>query len=269
MKKLNKEYNMNKENRKIIFLHLPKVGGSSMHSLLVKNFKKSDIYPERLDKISEYPVEKLNSYKLFSGHYAWNSLESIVGEKHIIVLFREPKNRILSLYYFWKSHTYKYLKEQNLKGFMIAKEMDLLNFLRYDGEYSHLVLGNIDNAISFQMAGYNYNKILQNHNRQDALQLIQKKALLNLNSVDSVGILEKMDESIKLIMDDLDFEWDGVVPRENVFKNLQNSPLCESVEKEIITEEIESELKRLTIVDQIIYDEAVKKITQRLKKYDK
>ena len=90
---------------KLVFMHLPKTGGTTLHNLLSKNFNPEDICSERHNKLDTIEKFKLKSWIFFSGHYDLNSINQNISEpKKIITILREPKSRILSAYYFAKSH---------------------------------------------------------------------------------------------------------------------------------------------------------------------
>jgi len=97
-------------------MHIPKTGGTSLHDILVGNFCPEEICPERFNALKKYSQEELARYSYFSGHFDRESINYISADKDIITLFREPKARILSLYYFWKAHKNSHIEKHNLEG---------------------------------------------------------------------------------------------------------------------------------------------------------
>lgn len=90
---------------KIVFIHMEKCGGTTLHTMLSTQVEFPFICPERYDGLAEFTVNELMSYDLFSGHFDYQTCQSIPGEDvRIITMLREPKARLLSLFYFWKAH---------------------------------------------------------------------------------------------------------------------------------------------------------------------
>ena len=145
----------------------------------------------------------------------------------------------------------------------MQKKTTLLEFLNYENKY---IYSKIDNAMTRQLSNVDCCTAL--HTNKNISNNIKESAINNLYSIDGVGILSRINESVSMIMKDLNFEYGGVVKKENSFDELTKYPFCESVEKEIITKEIDEILDRLTILDKIVYDEAVKIFNKKLEIYE-
>lgn len=239
--------------KKIVFLHLPKTGGTSLHRVINNSLPQNSLFPERFNKLYLYSREEMNEYSFFSGHYDWQSVSLIPGEKKIITLLRNPKKRILSLYYFWKAHTKEHIEKHNLRGPRIAKKSDLLSFLRSE---DNEVIQTIDNAMTRNLIG----GILVNYRRGICdlpADSLVSHAVAHLENMEAFGILEEIDKSAQLITKKLGIDWDGNMPHEYNSKNYQNLSFIENVKKEEITPEIDIELNSLTKIDQKIYSRAV------------
>jgi hypothetical protein len=93
---------------KIIFLHIPKTAGQSVHAALENAYGKEAVCPARVnDQLRRYSVRELNQYKVFSGHLDWSMLDCIQGPRYVFTILREPMDRILSFYFFLRDQAEK------------------------------------------------------------------------------------------------------------------------------------------------------------------
>ena len=246
---------------KLVFMHLPKTGGTTLHNLLSKNFNPEDICSERHNKLDTIEKFKLKSWIFFSGHYDLNSINQNISEpKKIITILREPKSRILSAYYFAKSHKQWFIdkypefsKSPNCykihgMNYKAAKENKLLDYLNKEGKY-------LKNQMSKWISG--------NIEEDDKLLSITLK---KLEEFEFVGIMEKMDATIKNLFKHLNFPIPPKQPRFLEFGELhKNYSHCEKIDKEIINEEEIELLNALTNVDKKLYEYAIRKLEKQNK----
>ena len=107
--------------KRLVFLHLPKTGGTALHQQLLTNFRPEEVCPIRFSRLVEQPREALERYVFFSGHFNFDHVRHIPGETYVVTVLREPRQRILSNYYFWKRHRAEVVERQNLEGPRIAR----------------------------------------------------------------------------------------------------------------------------------------------------
>ena len=106
---------MSESTAKVIFLHIPKTAGQSVHAALVAAFGASAVCPARVnEQLVGIPVNELNRYRVFSGHLDWSLLDCVEGPRTVFTVLREPRDRILSFYF--------YLREQASK--LSAADLD-------------------------------------------------------------------------------------------------------------------------------------------------
>lgn len=238
----------------VVFMHIPKTGGTSIHEMLAAFFEPEEIFPERFNKFDTYQPDDLAKYRYFSGHMDIKSIELFLGPKYVLSMFREPKKRILSLYYFWRSHTAEHIEKHSLNGPRLAKSMDLLSFLR---EHQFGIPGNIDNIQTRTLLG----PMHCGPNREFLFphEEVLDRAFRAIDSIDRVGILENFDESCFRIFKDLGLSAPAQFPHlRNGDNAIDKDPNREAVCREEITPEIDRELDRLTEFDRHVYDYAVK-----------
>lgn len=110
------------------FLHIHKTGGTSFSRSIESVLKKSQICPinfefqfllnsnDKIKNIEKYKImEKINSYKFFSGHFGLQIKEKFFEDAETIVLIRDPVERLLSCFLFWKYQKNKIKHSLNLK----------------------------------------------------------------------------------------------------------------------------------------------------------
>jgi len=86
---------------RVVFLHIPKTAGQSVHAGLVEAFGEQAICPARVnDQLRRFSVTELNRFQVFSGHLDWAMLDCLKGPTYVFTILRKPIDRILSFYFF-------------------------------------------------------------------------------------------------------------------------------------------------------------------------
>ena len=82
---------------RIVFMHFPKTGGTSLHRYMVAAFAKERVCPERFNVFDRFSDEDLKRYDYFSAHMDYRNLRRCANPAFTMTVLREPKARILSL----------------------------------------------------------------------------------------------------------------------------------------------------------------------------
>lgn len=86
---------------RIVFLHIPKTAGQSVHAALESCFPQEAICPARInDQLALMSIAELSRYRVFSGHLDWSLLDAVPGPKYVFTVLREPMDRLLSFYFY-------------------------------------------------------------------------------------------------------------------------------------------------------------------------
>jgi len=94
--------------RPIIFLHIPKTAGQSVHTFLRASFRDGEICPARQNiHLAGLSIIQLRQYQLFSGHLDWAQLDCVHPDPFVFTVMREPIDRILSFYFFLRRNAQK------------------------------------------------------------------------------------------------------------------------------------------------------------------
>lgn len=100
----------------LIFLHVPKTGGTTFRSILDQNYQPSetlifngDSHPEELERFTKLPESDRAQYRLIKGHLGFGLHRFVPGNSTYVTFLREPVARALSFYYYARSHPDHYL----------------------------------------------------------------------------------------------------------------------------------------------------------------
>jgi hypothetical protein len=88
-----------------VFIHVEKTGGTSLQNMLLEAFGPARVFNEHQDSLHLHSPAELSMYSAFAGHFNHDSLAYIPRRELKVFMFvREPIQRLLSLYSFWRSH---------------------------------------------------------------------------------------------------------------------------------------------------------------------
>ncbi len=105
------------------------------------------------------------------------------GEPHIFTMLRNPVDRVLSLYYYWRE------VDGAHGGPVLAKELPLEEFL--ESRNADVVI-DVHNTQTWQQAFAHYPPTRQPLRKQYSEDAIFERALDNLKALDVIGIQENM-----------------------------------------------------------------------------
>ncbi|HKO20474.1 MAG TPA: hypothetical protein VJU82_16485, partial [Acidobacteriaceae bacterium] len=88
--------------------------------------------------------DRLRTTRFLTGHMTYWDIDAVPEPRRVITFLRKPKDRILSLYYFWRAMRDEFLATLGMEALSIAKTRRLLEFLRSPERF---VRYQIDNAL--------------------------------------------------------------------------------------------------------------------------
>ena len=85
----------------IVFLHIPKTAGQTVHNSLSRIVKARRVSPIRVHTQSatafgQYPP----GYSLYSGHLDWTAIDHLPAARFVFTVLRDPGERIASFYFY-------------------------------------------------------------------------------------------------------------------------------------------------------------------------
>lgn len=84
----------------IIFLHVPKTAGQTIHHQLARAVGIENVSPVRTHTQAVEGRQMPPGYRLHSGHIDWTELDSIPRPRFVFSVLREPRERLASFYFY-------------------------------------------------------------------------------------------------------------------------------------------------------------------------
>lgn len=240
-------------DERVVLLHIPKCAGTTLFHLVAKHFPDDAICPQRADLLPSMPLGEVMRYRLFSGHFSKYGVDRVPGPKRVVTILREPRDRLLSLYYFWKAHPENLVTAHGLVGPRAARSASLLEFLlKAEGP----VRGNLDNFMTRALLGpVTFGP--QSGFRFREPEVCVEAALTTLRRFTYVGFFEHLAGEWPAILASLGLPFDADIPQLNARGSRVEAGHLERVEEEPITPDISAALDRLTALDRLLYARAL------------
>lgn len=234
---------------RLVFQHIPKCAGTSVNLAILGHFSRSRVFSEKLNRVENYSLKELVGCDYFAGHYdAWR-VGLIPGPKTVFTILREPKNRIVSLYQFWRSMTWEYINKHDLGGPRLAKSLSFEEFLKITDRG---IPSNIDNVYLRTGLGRSEDPALRKLIKNNPLQAMDK-SIRYYSSLDFVGFMDELDDVIKFLCLELNID-SIILPRTNTIDDINQVSYREPVQPLEISEEANELLDTYVLFDQQIYD---------------
>ncbi len=194
--------------RNLIFLHIPKAAGTTLHSILEQHYAPANqcsIYdPEQAARVlPQWPRERREAIRLLKGHLAFGLHQHLIGTSAYITLVRDPVDRIISHYYYVKRMPEHYLhrtvieRNMSLRDYAMAKLSDELD----NGQLRLLAGIDNDRAVPIGSCDRRLLDLTQGY-------IEQHFAL--------AGLTERFDESLALMAIELGWDWTPAYQNLNV-----------------------------------------------------
>ena len=111
--------------RPLVFLHLPKTGGQSVHHAIGAVLGGQGISPIRVMPQVQDGQTFPPHYRMHSGHLDWTDLEEIPGDPFSFTVLRDPRERLGSYFFFMREEARK-MRDQKGQGALAPLHTALL-----------------------------------------------------------------------------------------------------------------------------------------------
>jgi hypothetical protein len=168
----------------LVFMHIPKTGGTSVHEFLVKDLKLR-AHPARHSGIWKEGLQDLKTYELFSAHMLRKDIEHLkkLGRIFLVTLFRDPVERYISEYDFLRTRPEEEVRQDESKMLLRVRGQTPEDF------FGDIIARGIDNKITRTIAGH-----------KDLTGTDVEETLAYFEAFDLVGVSNYLDEWVELIM---------------------------------------------------------------------
>ena len=232
----------------IVFLHIPKSGGTALNFWLCQVLGLPHVRFPHKNYLHNYTLYELNQLSYLSGHFSYEEAMAMPrAEKKIVTVLRDPIERLISLYRFYRAHPVGSLGSDLLP---LAREMNIKDFYRHP---TVLQCHEVDNKYLRTLVDGSLNLNDGNKDRSKCLDL----ALARLLTINAVGITEQMHLSCDVIAHHLGLknrlEPERLMVTDEIAYIDNSYDLVLKIEK---NEELADIMRPLVAYDSIIYERA-------------
>lgn len=241
---------------RVVFLHVPKCGGTTLHHMLTRWYGKENMHPERFNELYRCTAAELASKRIFSGHFDYYATTLIPGPRQLISLLRDPLERLSSLYNFHRAHTPAAIQRGNLQLPRWANQYDIDAYFTHPKIRAHPAL---DNSITRyfsdipQLAGGLQEPAL----RDASLEEMLEQALRNLEKCAFIGFMDRYEADIDRLARVLDVPPPAELRKHQVLDDLMETNAdMRKIEKQRPSAETLAEMEDLVRYDRLVYARA-------------
>lgn len=241
---------------RVVFLHIPKCGGTTLHNMLSQWFKAENVHAERFNGLYGYTAANLASSLVFSGHYDYYATTLIPGPKKMISFLRDPVDRLVSLYNFHRAHSPAIIERNNLQ---LPRWANMHNI---DAYFTHPTI-RAHPAINNSIVRY-FSDIPQIAQpikgaamRNATLDEMLEQALDNLERFAFVGFMDRYDDDMDRLADTLQCDRPGTLRKHQVLDELmETNPDMRKIKKQKPSPEARAAMEELVQYDRLFYARA-------------
>ncbi len=192
-----------KPSPRVVFIHIQKTAGTSIVAALKHQAHRA--LPSHGDFTASKTLYRRGE-RFFLGHFGFERTLEIPAPKFVFTFLRDPVERIISLYHYWREDT-----KNKHPIFQTAKQLDFEGLLRCD---TPLVRSHVDNVQTWTLAG-NWMPIWRRARSDLSGEQLLKIARQNLATLDFIGLQEAFRLDAELLFEMLGFD----TPVGNVWSN--------------------------------------------------
>lgn len=191
------------QSPRVVFLHIPKTAGQSVHTYLHGLFGPDAIAPARVNtQLFRMSVPEIRRYRVYSGHLDWCLLDCLPEPRFVFTILRDPMDRILSFYLYLREEATRLSPEELAQPhhqgmhaaltltpdeYFVSPKNKIRTFLdnHYDNFYANYLAGRSYDArqrlLGLRNQGLDENRLLE-------------LAVANLSSLSRVYVIDRLDQ---------------------------------------------------------------------------
>jgi len=236
-----------------LFMRIHKTAGEALAKQVRDRLPKDTVCPAEFEwRVRGLTLAELRQFSFFQGHISPSALSTVFTPLRVFTMLREPKERLLSCFYYWKEGA----KNANNEFFDTIASMSLLEFLRSEEPIIRRATWNVQARL---LAGGQFGGINQHRQSVFGPWLTEPElaaaAVRALERFAFVGITERYQTSLQKAYALLVL---GEPPPPERINVTESRPV--SYDRLLAIPEIADALAQLTGADQIIYDAAFRKL---------
>ena len=240
------------EEKPLIFLHIPKAGGTTLNRIISRQYKSNTIFEigarpyENFQKFEQLSNVKRDEIKYLHGHVPFGLFDkSLPVPPNYITMLRDPVDRIISHYYHTMDRASNLLYNEDTSKYMTLEEFATSGPIPQLSNYQTRFISGIEDVNPF----YGNKPV-----NEDILKIAKKNLSEHFTAV---GIIEKFDKSLVLFQNILG--WKNV----NYTKQYVSK---KRIPKEAVTEETMATIKKYNQYDIELYRFAIELFEQLISK---
>jgi hypothetical protein len=245
-------------DKKIIFFHIPKTGGSSFYKILDTQYKKDEIFmfetTNPLKSLNELKDLDQSNLKFITGHNNLGCHKYIKGESTYLSFFREPVDHFLSTFFYIKNGNKRKKYHHMIKDMTLDEFIDSGMYKKIEdfNNYQTRVMSNTyRNNIDTNLVSYD-----------DFNEEHFKKAVDNLvNRFDYAFLQHQYNEALEYLKSELG--WTSDIFSVKKFNETPNRPKVSDLSEATI-----NKIKDINKYDVQLYDYCLKNYTLKTKNYE-
>ena len=235
-------------SRNLIFLHIPKAAGSTLRSIIKRQYPDQQVYQiwsipslqRSIDEFKGLPESERKNVRFLTGHWVFGLHGHLIGSTEYVTMLRKPVSRVISNYYHVRRSSEHRLHEE-----VMEKDMSLREY----------VASGVNAALDNQMV---WDVVGASQKREDEKMLRRAKENIE-RFFGIVGLVERFDESLLLMKKY--FGWGDVSYRK---RNVTH----DRPGRDDIPRDVFREIKERNHLDVELYKFAEKKLLRKLREVD-
>jgi hypothetical protein len=214
----------------IFFMHIPKCAGTALKDIVSKILGHQNVYHITPEIIKKNVLDESIRHRFVWGHFPYRFLQQMQTPITRVSFLRDPVDRVISLYYYWRS------SDLDQVGPKLAKELSLLDFL---GSKNRAVRMQVENIQAWHFIDH-YAPVFRNkymtREADPSYDDLLDVAKAHLDEFEYVGLTEHFDQSVKDICEVYGWPVPKSVPRVNKTVGRPRVSMISDTERERILE---------------------------------